>query len=611
MKFKFLLIFLFSLFFARNVFCEIIVLKNWEMHKGDLKPEEFDKASWQPTEKTYFEHISKTNITLCFRTRLPDIKAKDLTLNTFHFDQYVEIFLETNFIYSFGSKEKNLSAFGRHFVDLPEDVSHKYLYIKVFSSFQNIGFSYNVYLGEKSDIFRLTLSKDIDKVVTSVIFILIGVAAIFLAFSTETQFFSFLSCGIFSILLGITTFCRTDLRYFLFTNNAILWGYLELLSLYLLLSPIAYYVYLLNEKEKNNPFTRVIFWAVIVDSVFAISIFLFSLVDSNILLKILDAFTMLLMGNLILGVIDTLYLMILKKNKEAIEIFSGMLILMLFSIKDSLEDLNILPRMGFSAYWGLLIFILLLLDILRRRIYNIHRDLKVYTRQLELDKIYIKKSNEELTYLSKELEATQKEVIFKLCEIAEARSHETGNHIIRVSQYSRMIAENLGLSEKDIRLISLASPMHDIGKLAIPDNILNKPSKLTEEEFEIIKTHTTIGYEMLMKSSHELFTSAALIALQHHEHYDGTGYPKGLKGNEIHIYGKIVAIADVFDSLSCDRVYKKAWPVEQVLEYIENEKGKHFDPELVDVLFKYIDLFLRIRDRYNDKFEFSEALSTL
>ena len=203
--------------------------------------------------------------------------------------------------------------------------------------------------------------------------------------------------------------------------------------------------------------------------------------------------------------------------------------------------------------------------------------------------------------LNKEIEQTQKEILYLLGEVTEARSEETGNHVKRVSEYSKLIAKKCGLSKREIMLVSMASPIHDIGKVAIPDNILMKPGKLTPEEFDIVKTHTTIGHNLLKHSDRDILKSAAIIAYEHHERYDGKGYPQGLKDEEIHIFGRIVAVADVFDALGSPRVYKKPWIMEDILNYFQQEKGKHFDPILVDVLFDNLDEFLEIKEKYSDE----------
>jgi response regulator RpfG family c-di-GMP phosphodiesterase len=202
--------------------------------------------------------------------------------------------------------------------------------------------------------------------------------------------------------------------------------------------------------------------------------------------------------------------------------------------------------------------------------------------------------------LTKEIEETQKELLITLGEVVESRSRETGKHVERVAEYSKHLALHYGISEEEADLIKRASPMHDIGKVGIPDSILNKPEKLTIAEFEIIKTHTTIGYEILKLSKRKLLKAAAIIALQHHERYDGKGYPAGLKGEEIHIYGRITCLADVFDALGSDRVYKEAWSLDQILTYIKDERGKHFDPVLVDIFFDTLDDILGIRDNHPD-----------
>jgi PAS domain S-box-containing protein len=204
--------------------------------------------------------------------------------------------------------------------------------------------------------------------------------------------------------------------------------------------------------------------------------------------------------------------------------------------------------------------------------------------------------------LHKEIDNTQKDVIFTLGSIGESRSKETGNHVIRVAEYSYLLAIKIGLSEDDAQLIKMASPMHDIGKVGIPDSILKKAGKLTVEEMEIMKDHTLYGYEMLKNSSRKILQTSALVAYEHHEKWDGTGYPRGLKGEEINIFGRITAVADVFDALGSDRCYKKAWPLNDILDLLRNNSEKHFDPRIVNAFIENLDDFLRIRDRYADKF---------
>jgi len=202
--------------------------------------------------------------------------------------------------------------------------------------------------------------------------------------------------------------------------------------------------------------------------------------------------------------------------------------------------------------------------------------------------------------LVEEIVDTQKEIIYTMSSIVESRSKETANHVKRVAEYSKLFALYSGMNEEESELLKHASPMHDIGKIAIADSILNKPARLTSEEFTIMKTHSTLGYEMLMHSSRPLMKTAAIVAREHHERFDGTGYPRGISGNDIHIYGRITAVADVFDALGSERVYKKAWKDEDVFKYLKDEREKQFDPKLIDIFFDNIDEFLTVRDSFSD-----------
>jgi response regulator RpfG family c-di-GMP phosphodiesterase len=202
--------------------------------------------------------------------------------------------------------------------------------------------------------------------------------------------------------------------------------------------------------------------------------------------------------------------------------------------------------------------------------------------------------------LSRVVVDTQKEILFSMGEIIESRSRETANHIRRVAEYSTLLAKLYGLSEREQQHILHTSPMHDAGKIAIPDAVLNKPGKLTDEEFALMKEHAKIGWKMLNGSNLEIMQLSALIAYQHHEKWNGKGYPNGLKGNDIHIFGRIVALSDVFDALGSDRCYKKSWPLEKVLEQLHADRGEHFDPDLIDIFFKNLDGFLVIREMFPD-----------
>jgi HD-GYP domain-containing protein (c-di-GMP phosphodiesterase class II) len=202
--------------------------------------------------------------------------------------------------------------------------------------------------------------------------------------------------------------------------------------------------------------------------------------------------------------------------------------------------------------------------------------------------------------LTEEIEESQKEIIFTISEIAEQRSNETGKHVKRVALYSKLLAQAYGLSKQEVENIYVASPMHDIGKMAIPDDILKKPGKLTDDEMRIMQGHAEIGFDMLKSSKRNIMKMSAIIAQEHHEKYDGSGYPKGLKGEQISIVGRIVALADVFDALGSRRVYKDKWNIDTILEFIQNEKGKHFDPKIVDLFFENLDEILTIHNSHQD-----------
>jgi len=199
--------------------------------------------------------------------------------------------------------------------------------------------------------------------------------------------------------------------------------------------------------------------------------------------------------------------------------------------------------------------------------------------------------------LTQEIENTQTEIIYTLGTVAEFRSKETSEHVHRVAEYVEILAHHMGLPAQEVERVKMASPLHDIGKLAIPDAILHKPGKLTEEEFEVMKTHTTKGFEMLRHSQRPLLKTAAIIALSHQEKWDGSGYPESLKGEDIPLYGRLVAVADVFDALGSTRCYKKGWTLDKILEYFKEQSGRHFDPRLVQLLLDNLDEFLLVRER--------------
>jgi len=202
--------------------------------------------------------------------------------------------------------------------------------------------------------------------------------------------------------------------------------------------------------------------------------------------------------------------------------------------------------------------------------------------------------------LNQEITDTQAELILRLGDVVESRSHEAGNHVRRMSQVCYMLAQASGMPEDETAVLMHAAPMHDIGKIATPDAVLLKPGKLTDAEWTIMKQHPTVGLQILDGSQRPILKAAAVIAHQHHEKFDGTGYPQGLRGHDIHPYARIVAVADVFDALSHARCYKEAWPAAKVTEHLREVAGHHLDPTYVDLLIRNMDKALAINAQWPD-----------
>ncbi|BEU03300.1 two-component system response regulator [Agarivorans sp. OAG1] len=227
---------------------------------------------------------------------------------------------------------------------------------------------------------------------------------------------------------------------------------------------------------------------------------------------------------------------------------------------------------------------------------RVKTQLALYNQNRELDR----KVKEQTDVIN----TTRLQIIQRLGRAAEYKDNETGMHVIRMSYYSRILGLAAGMSERDADILMNAAPMHDIGKIGIPDRVLQKPGKLDAEEWEIMQSHAVIGGEILGEGdSSELLELARTVALTHHEKWNGKGYPNGLAGEDIPIEGRIVAIADVFDALTCERPYKKAWPVEKAIELLESEAGIHFDPKLVPLFIEALPEILEVKERFKESLE--------
>jgi len=229
---------------------------------------------------------------------------------------------------------------------------------------------------------------------------------------------------------------------------------------------------------------------------------------------------------------------------------------------------------------------------------NVAHEINLFNADIVKTQKLLEEKNKELLNLNTEIDKTLKETVFTMVTIEEKRSKETGNHTRRVSEYCRLIATHLGMEPGEVDLVADASPLHDIGKIGISDYILLMNGPLTKDEFKIMKNHANIGYEMLKHSHRDILRVAAIIAYQHHERWDGGGYPRGLKGDDIHIYGRIVAVADVFDALATVRSYKKAWSLDAIKEEFQKQSGRHFDPRIIRIFFDNIEGFLGIHKTY-------------
>ncbi len=496
-------------------------------------------------------------------------------------DHEITVYVDKERVFSFGEAGVFLSSFSPVLVDLSTWAGEREILFRIRSRTLFLGLPrLPLLIGQREAVIRTLVGRDV--------FLWFVVALIFFSALAELVVFFWLNRPFvgwlfgFALTIAVYLSMRSLAKWWVFGSYPLLYGYLELWSLFL----IPFFVWrmviaLLGLKRSWYHWVSyglLGFWGIS---------FFWSLFDFGVLVTILYPFEVFLLVFLpfLLG------LMVYqgKKNRWAWEVLPGFGVLGITAVLDVLREQGFLVSEHiYTAYGWVAIFVNFLVVATRQMIAMIRENRTMLS---------------EIQNLNIEVLDTQREVVLRLSEIAEARSRETGNHVRRVSEYAALIARLYGLSDEEVDLIRLTAPMHDIGKLAIPDAILHKPGKLTPEEFELIKQHTLHGYEMLKKSSRPIFKAAAIIALEHHERIDGKGYPQGKKGEDIHLYARITAVADVFDSLSSDRCYKKAWPWDDVVAYMRENSGTQLDARLVGYLLSQEDEFKRIQKEYLDIFE--------
>lgn len=454
---------------------------------------------------------------------------------------------------------------------VPQKEVHLLMQVSNFH-YRDAGISGPVYFGDPKLIERKLTNATTIKWLSIGAFVVMGLNQIILFLSRRKERLP-LYFGLFCLLFGLRYLVIEEASVYYFLPDfsweiGLKFNFISIFSCAILFNK---YFILLYPGEKSR------FWNKIIDILSIVSIFIVLMTDGRIFTYTVH-FLYFILIILIPSVLTIIIRGIQRKRSGARFIGVAFIVLMATLINDLLNDAQIINTYLISQF-GMFVFIAAQSFVVSKQ----------FASALSQNEI-----------LSRELEITQREILFTLGEITETRSRETGNHVRRVAQYSELLALKYGLPKEEAELIKIASPLHDVGKVAIPDSILNKPGKLTKEEFELVKTHSMIGYEMLKHSSQKVLNTAATIALTHHEKFDGSGYPNGLKGEEIPLYGRITAISDVFDALGSDRVYKKAWEMDKIVEYFKSERGKHFDPILVDCFLGNIEEFINIKKDFKD-----------
>ncbi|MCX7881763.1 MAG: HD domain-containing protein [Brevinematales bacterium] len=548
---------------------------------GEL-PEGHFPLSWQPPTRIHWVGTSLREV--WFRAKVKVSPSTFLYIPSI--DHEITVYTNSQRMYSFGSPRDFLSSFVPLLIPLgsqesdEKDKEQEILW-RIRSETGFLGLPrLPLLVGNTSEIFQALVRRDVVLWVMVAMILFSALASLAVFYWYSRQFVGWLFA--FAVTIAVYLASRSLAKWWIFGLYPRFYGSLELWSLFFL--PFFVWQMVRGMLSLSKRWHSVLAYGLFGFGLVAV---LGSLVSFHFLVTLLYPFELFLLGflPLLLGILAYHG----RKNPWAREVFAGFFILGITAVLDILREQGlILSEHIFTAYGWVAVFVNFLV---------------VETRRMRSMAKENQKMVKEIQSLNIEILSTQKEVILRLSEIAEARSRETGNHVRRVSEYAALIGRKCGLSLEEIDLLRLAVPMHDLGKLAVPDDILHKPSKLTEEEFAFMKKHTIFGYEMLCKSSRPIFKMASIIALEHHERIDGQGYPYGKKGEEIHLYARITTVADVFDSLSSNRCYKKAWPWDEVVAYLRKNSGTQFEHRLVEYLLSEEEEVHRIQHTYFDDFQ--------
>jgi hypothetical protein len=536
-----------------------------------------------------------TNRILWLRITLPPGEWNDCALYLSSAHQMTEIRLDGKEIFRWGSEKNLFSGISAHLIPLTMNSSNGVLSFRFETFGPRLGLLRNPEIGSRADLLREILRRDIPSILFALFYLL---SAVILAFLVLFRVLvpRYLSLGLILLSVGAFSLSQAVFRQFIFGNDSVFWGVFELSSIYLVPLGITLFLrFLLERPGKFGGF----FWLFVSAAVWTVGIIAAGAVDPNLLLLALPGFQVYMLALLV-----ALAALVMSRawngEREAQLLSFGFLVFLGALAFDTLVSMGFLPRRIFLFNWGMFVFVVILMDVLVNRVFRTWRENENYSRLLEQKHIAVLDAQRDLESLTGELDMTRRELIIQLSEIAEARSQDTGNHVRRVAAYCQVLGREYGLPLEDLQTLVLVAPLHDVGKLGIPDAILNKSGALTDEEYALVKSHTTIGYELFGSSRSGFFRSAAIVAHEHHERYDGLGYPRGVAGKNIHVFGRMVALADIFDTLCCDKVYKKAWEIGRVIEYIQQESGGHFEPELVDIFMGSVEQFLSIRKTWKD-----------